>query len=208
MNAKTLLVGATISFALTAACATQATSIFSTATGAIAITKSPTVTTTTVSYSSAPLILYGQTVSWRPRRASGATGTLTFSSLPAVTVAESLTDFLTFNSSSTPFEFNVSSVTTLGDIISPASTTISLYLLGNVVGGGYAAGPTSVTLQINSTGASVYSSAATIAAPPSLGTPEPAAWAMMLAGFGISGALLRRSRTKVAAWYHLIAPEQ
>ena len=36
-------------------------------------------------------------------------------------------------------------------------------------------------------------------APPGPGVPEPAAWALMILGFGATGAAMRRRRTMVAA---------
>ena len=34
--------------------------------------------------------------------------------------------------------------------------------------------------------------------PPAPGVPEPAAWAMLIGGFGLAGAALRRKRTSTA----------
>ena len=45
------------------------------------------------------------------------------------------------------------------------------------------------------TGSGLYSGTATFTA---LAVPEPAAWGMMLGGFGVLGATIRRRRTQIA----------
>ncbi len=129
-----------------------------------------------------------------------ANGTLKFSNVDGTTVAESLPSFLTLTDAEGTFKYDVTSVETTSYIVSPGTTAVSLYVLGNVSGGiaGYLPGPTSFTLQINKTGKSGYSAAGSLAAPPN-GVPEPMSWALMLAGFGLSGVMLRRSRAQVAA---------
>lgn len=64
------------------------------------------------------------------------------------------------------------------------------------------AGPASLTFsftQNNANGA--ISGGFTLATPPvaAPGVPEPAAWAMLIAGFGLTGAAMRRRRIAVAA---------
>ena len=71
-------------------------------------------------------------------------------------------------------------------------------------------GPASLTVSFTQTGALVpgtqqpaISGSFTFASPPSIGdgsvVPEPAAWAMLIAGFGMTGAAMRRRRPNTVA---------
>jgi hypothetical protein len=125
------------------------------------------------------------------------TGSFSFSNTVGDTIATSLPLFFTFGN----YTFSASSISTVG-YSSPgtgADTAISLYLLGTTIANGFAATNSSVTLQLNSTGGSAFSAAATLANPPSSAVPEPASWAMMLGGFGMMGAAVRSSRRKKVA---------
>jgi hypothetical protein len=101
------------------------------------------------------------------------------------------------------FTFNVASVETLSySHIAGVSTSVTLYLLGTAGDAhlGLAYSPTSETITINQTGTSAFSASASIASPPSMDAPEPAAWVMMLVGFGLSGAVIRRqARNRTAS---------
>jgi hypothetical protein len=125
------------------------------------------------------------------------TGSFSFSNTIGDTVAASLPFFFTFGN----YTFSAASVSTLGYAstgLNGADTAISLYLLGTTIASGFEATASSVTLQLNRTGGSAFSAAATLASPPSSAVPEPASWAMMLGGFGMMGAAMRSSRRKVA----------
>jgi hypothetical protein len=98
---------------------------------------------------------------------------------------------------------------TLSDVLSagPVSNRVlSAYALGTFTPAGsfssFAAGPASLTFsftQNNANGA--ISGGFTMSTPPvpAPGVPEPAAWAMLIAGFGLTGAAMRRRRIAVAA---------
>jgi hypothetical protein len=125
-----------------------------------------------------------------------SSGSFSFSNTLGATVATSLPLFISFGS----YTFSVSSIETLGysSLNGGADTAVSLYLLGTTLANGFTATPSSVTLQLNSTGGSAFSVGATLANPPSLAVPEPATWAMLLGGFGMMGAAMRSSRRKVS----------
>jgi hypothetical protein len=98
---------------------------------------------------------------------------------------------------------------TLSDVLSagPVSNRVlTAYALGTFTPAGtfasFAAGPASLTFsftQNNANGA--ISGGFTMSTPPvaAPGVPEPAAWAMLIAGFGLTGAAMRRRRIAVAA---------
>lgn len=73
--------------------------------------------------------------------------------------------------------------------------------------GGFTPGLASLTAAFTQTGELVegepqpaISGSFTFSTPPTVpGVPEPAAWAMLIAGFGLTGAAMRRRRTTVAA---------
>ncbi len=199
MKLSYLLTGAAITLSL--AGAANATTFFGPATGAIAILGSPAVTlgaaSGTAAFSS-PVAIFATTGDLTAASGSGnANGTLNFSSIPGVVTSQSLSSFMTFaDNSGGNFIFDVQSAQTLSYSQNPSSASIVLYLLGTAGDAklGLAQAPTSETLTINRTGASAYSSSATIAAPPSGAVPEPASWALMLIGFGAAGAVVRRQR--------------
>jgi hypothetical protein len=98
---------------------------------------------------------------------------------------------------------------TLSDVLSAgpvSSRVLTAYALGTFTPAGsfssFAAGPASLTFsftQNNANGA--VSGGFTMSTPPvpAPGVPEPAAWAMLIAGFGLTGAAMRRRRIAVAA---------
>lgn len=87
-----------------------------------------------------------------------------------------------------------------------SNRVLSAYALGSFsplgIYSAFIAGPASVTLsftQNNAEGA--ISGGFTLSTPPAPtpGIPEPAAWALLIAGFGLTGAAMRRRRATVAA---------
>jgi hypothetical protein len=128
-------------------------------------------------------------------------GVVSFSGTVGATIAQSLSDFLTFDDGlGGNFEFSVSSVKTLAYTSDPSATGVTLYLLGSTLDTvlGYASTPTSLTLTFNSTNSSPFTASATLAVPPSGSVPEPATWGMIVVGFGAMGAAMRRrQRTNV-----------
>lgn len=98
---------------------------------------------------------------------------------------------------------------TVSNVLStgPASSrTLTAYALGTFTPAGsfgsYLPGPASVdfTFIQNGSGAPI-SSALVISSPaaPAPAIPEPSAWAMLIAGFGLTGAMMRRRRTPAVA---------
>jgi hypothetical protein len=128
-------------------------------------------------------------------------GTLDFSDVPGTTVANTVPSFITVSDGSGGnFVFDVSSVTTVSFTSQVGvHTAFGLYLLGSAVDSslGLTPGATSVTITSNQTGSSAYSASASLAAPPA-GIVEPAAWALMLLGFGLTGGAIR-TRVKAVA---------
>ena len=130
---------------------------------------------------------------------------LTFSSVTAM-----VGTLVSFTSSFWDF-----SGTVLGLMTSPApNATVNLDVLGNFTPGGtlgsFVAGPASLTLGFTQTGFLVpgteqpaISGSFTFASPPTDGipgaVPEPASWAMLIAGFGLTGAAMRRRAARLAA---------
>jgi hypothetical protein len=172
-------------------------------TASFVYTFNPTVTTggTTGSYSATGSIFTtAATGGYTGATGAGTTnGSFSFSYTAGNTVAASLPLFFTFGD----FTFSAASISTIAYTSTgsgaAANTAISLYLLGTTSKTGFEATPSSVTLQLNSTGGSAFSAAATLANPPSSAVPEPASWAMMLGGFGMMGAVVRGSRRRKTA---------
>jgi hypothetical protein len=181
---------------------------FGPATGAVAVLASPTVTLGATSGSevfNSLVALFGTTGSLTSASGSGSVlGTLDFSNTVGTVVPDAVSGFMSFaDTSGGSFLFDVASVRTLSYASTPTSTSITLYLLGTVSDAnlGLTSAPTSETLTVNKTGTSAFSASATIAAPPSMtsGAPEPATWAMLLMGFGLTGAAVRlRARKQTA----------
>ena len=127
-------------------------------------------------------------------------GSIAFSNAVGTTTASNVADFLTFSAPiGTQYRFSADSAITRTYAVSPSTSSISLYLLGTTIDtlGVYQATPTSLTLSFNKTGASAYSSSATLSIPPETAVPEAATWAMFLGGFGMIGGGLRRRKTTV-----------
>ena len=126
-------------------------------------------------------------------------GTLLFSATPNTTIAQSVTDFFVFNDGhSGTYHFSVDSVKTLSYVVNSTQSAIGLSLLGSTWDSnlGYDPTPTNFTLTFNNTNGSHFSASATLGA-----VPEPASWAMMLAGFGAIGGMLRSRRHRVAVQF-------
>jgi len=128
-------------------------------------------------------------------------GVVSFSGTVGTTIAQNLSNFLTFaDGVSGNYEFSVSSVKTLAYASDQSATGVTLYLLGSTLDSalGLDATPTSLTLTFNSTNGSPFTASATLAVPPSGSVPEPATWGMIVVGFGAMGAAMRRrQRTNV-----------
>ncbi|WP_233151140.1 PEPxxWA-CTERM sorting domain-containing protein [Sphingomonas mollis] len=132
-------------------------------------------------------------------------GTLQFSNIVGTVIDQNVANYFTFaDGVGGNYSFSATSVTTRTFNVTPGVTSsISLFLLGNTsnIARGFDATPTSLTMSLNSTGASGFSSSSTLAIPPVVAAvPEPATWAMMLIGFGMVGgaARYRRRSTKAA----------
>jgi hypothetical protein len=190
---------------LTAGGAAAAT--FGPASGAIAVLGSPAVTlgstSGTESFNSS-VVIFGTMGSLTSANGSGAVlGTLDFSDTVGASLLDAVSGFMSFaDTSGGDFTFNVSSVKTLSySHIAGISTSITLYLLGTAGDAhlGLAPAPASETITVNQTGGSAYSASASIAAPPSMGAPEPAAWSLMFIGLGLAGGTLRARRRAIPA---------
>ena len=136
-------------------------------------------------------------------------GTLSFSNVVGTTLNQTVNNFFTFaDGLGSSFSFTPTSVTTRTYNVTPGVTSsISLYLLGATsdVARGFDPTPTSLTLSFNNTGASPFSSAATLSIPPAgvSAVPELATWAMFTLGFGAIGYGARKRRALVTQ--HLFA---
>jgi len=161
-------------------------------------TASPTIDTTAGTFAGSSLFTTSATGGFAGSEGAGSSsGTLSFSNVVGTTLDAALANFINFGD----FAFSVSKVTTQGYVNAGGSISASLYLLGTTIADGFEATPNSVTLTFNSTGGSPFTASATLSNPPSDVTPavpEPATWAMMLGGFGLIGAAMRRRRTDVS----------
>jgi PEP-CTERM motif len=179
----------------------NAATMFGPASGDVAVLGSPSVmlgpTSGSESYN-LPVQIFSTTGSLTAATGPGTVmGTLTFSNVDGITLPETIPNFLTFtDSSGGTFNFDVASVKTVSYSSQPGvETSISLYLLGTAGDAhlGLTPSPTSVTITANQTGMSAFSASASISAPPSGTVPEPAAWALMVLGVGMVGAMYRRT---------------
>ena len=130
-------------------------------------------------------------------------GTLAFSATEGTTIAQSLSNFFVFNDGrGGTYNFSPTSVLTSSfSNIPNVSSSVGLFILGNVADPfqSFTPTPSSLTLSFNSTGGSPYSASATLSVPPAgmtAAAPEPAAWALMIAGFGMVGGTRRRRKIK------------
>jgi len=129
----------------------------------------------------------------------GSTGTfLTVSPFTATDGAA-----YSFTSTRGNFTGTLDNVFSVGPV---SNRVLTAFALGTFTPAGsfssFVAGPASLTFsftQNNSGGA--ISGGFTLSTPPipTPGVPEPAAWAMLIAGFGLTGAAMRRRRIAVAA---------
>ena len=125
-------------------------------------------------------------------------GALSFSAVEGTTRNETLSNFFTFSDGlGSNFQFSVDSVLTKAYAVATGTQSFSLYLLGSTLdqARGLTATPTSLTISFNQTGDSGFSASGTLAVPPTVAVPEPASWVMMVGGFGLLGATLRRKRS-------------
>lgn len=90
-----------------------------------------------------------------------------------------------------PGDLNFSSVSLNGVLFTPVST--GFYEFYTLPATALMAGLNSIVVKGYSYGASSYSGTLNVAP-----VPEPATWAMMIAGLGIAGAALRRRASRVA----------
>jgi hypothetical protein len=104
-------------------------------------------------------------------------------------------------------------ITNVASVPAP-NARVGLNVLGNFTPsgslGGFTAGPASMTLSFTQTGdllpgspQPAVSGSFTFASPPSgvgipSGVPEPASWAMLIGGFGLTGAAMRRRKAMTA----------
>ena len=112
-----------------------------------------------------------------------------------------------FTSSFGDFVGNVSKVAT----VAAPNARVGLNVLGNFTAKGalssFTAGLADLTLSFTQTGGltqigqqPAISGSFTFSSPSMVGgVPEPASWAMLIAGFGMTGAVMRRRKTVVAA---------
>jgi hypothetical protein len=112
-----------------------------------------------------------------------------------------VTSFLTMTAGSDIYSFNIDqSIQTISYSYTPGvngSGTIGLYFLGDMTDsqGNISATPTALTLTLNETGGSAWSSSITLANPPpgsGIPTPEPASMVLMGTGLAALGLVRRR----------------
>jgi hypothetical protein len=158
--------------------------------------------------SSTPSIDVGSTITNSSAVVSGKTND--FGPTPAMTFV-TVSPFIFANGNSIFFtsaigDFNGTFNTVDADGL-PANRVLSGYALGTFtpsgIYSGFDSGLASLTLSFTQNGeGGAISGGFTLSTPPSPPpsvVPEPASWAMLIAGFGLTGAAMRRRRSAVAA---------
>ena len=150
---------------------------------------------------------------------AGGFVTSTTGDMSAVTVGTPLTFSTVMATNGTPISFASSFgnfIGTIQDLMTlPApNAVVSFNALGNFTPSGslstFDTGPASLTVSFTQTGAleaggqqPAISGSFTFASPPAVGggaaVPEPAAWAMLIAGFGLTGTAMRRRASRAVA---------
>lgn len=130
-------------------------------------------------------------------------GTINFSRTVGASIDQTLTDLFVFTDgieSRNTFNFSAYRVqTTAFSNVPGISTAGSMVLYGftNNVGQGLVDTASELTISFNSTGGSAYSSSASLATVSPV--PEPATWALMMAGLGLVAVAARYRRRSVTA---------
>lgn len=136
-----------------------------------------------------------------PAQITSALGSGTFSGLSCIlcgTIKDlpnfsvgPISNFIQLNNGAS---FDLVSISSVQQSATPAPN-LSIFAQGTIRFAGYQNTPARLTLTTQGVGDTTFSSIAISA------VPEPASWAMMIAGFGLMGGLLRASRRSVRVRY-------